>query len=153
MKIWLLRHGEAEPVSRRDAERGLTGRGLQQVASMAPHLQGQPLTRVLCSPYVRARQTTEIMLQALGLDTVPLVVPWLVPDESVQTVVRQLDNLPAGDLLLVGHQPLLGLLGSWLCDGSLAQPLPLGTASLACLEGDFVVAGLMQLQAIQHPAS
>lgn len=151
MKIWLLRHGEAELTARRDADRVLTAYGRQQVSEMAAHLRGQPLSTVLCSPYVRARQTADIVLDALGPMSDPLVVPWLVPDEPVQAVVRQLDSLAKGDLLLVSHQPLLGLLGSWLCEGSQAQPLPLGTASLACLEGDFAVAGLMHLVSLQHP--
>lgn len=151
MKIWLLRHGEAEPAQRRDAERQLTACGQQQVTAMAEYLREELPFRVLCSPYVRARQSAEIITRTLELHTAPLVVPWLVPDESVQTVVRQLDSLPVENLLLVSHQPLLGLLGSWLCEGSLAHPLPLATASLACLEGDFAVAGLMRLQTMQHP--
>lgn len=151
MKIWLLRHGEAAPARGRDAERELTEHGRQQVRDMACHLAGQSLSRIICSPYVRARQTTDVLLEALGCGTTPLVVPWLVPDEPVQSVVRQLDSLPGADMLLVSHQPLVGLLGDWLCDGTLAHPLPLGTASLACLEGDFVIAGLMRLQAMHHP--
>lgn len=153
MKLWLLRHGEAEPVSRRDADRELTAYGRQQVAEMATHLRGQPLAGIVCSPYIRARQTTDIVLATLGIENAPLIVPWLVPDEPVQTAARQLDSLPEGDILLVSHQPLLGLLGSWLCEGSLSNPLPLGTASLACLEGDFAVSGLMRLQSLQHPAT
>lgn len=153
MKLWLLRHGEAGALSRRDSDRELTAYGRQQVAEMAAQLKGQPLAGVVCSPYVRARQTTDIVLDVLNIESPPLIVPWLVPDEPVQTVVRQLDSLPEGDLLLVSHQPMLGLLGSWLCEGSLARPLPLGTASLACLEGDFAVAGLMRLQSLQHPQS
>ncbi len=151
MKLWLMRHGEAGAPSRRDADRELTAHGRQQVAEMAAHLKDQPLAGIVCSPYVRARQTTDIVLEVLGVEKPTLIVPWLVPDEPVQSVVRQLDSLPEGDLLLVSHQPMLGLLGSWLCEGSLAQPLPLGTASLACLEGDFAVSGLMHLQSLQHP--
>lgn len=153
MKLWLLRHGEAEPAGRRDADRELTVRGRQQVASMTAHLRGQPLAGVVCSPYIRARQTADIVLAELGIESAPLIVPWLVPDEPVQTAARQLDSLPEGNILLISHQPLLGLLGSWLCEGNMASPLPLGTASLACLEGDFAVSGLMRLQSLQHPAS
>lgn len=151
MKLWLLRHGEAEPSRGRDAERALTEHGRQQVQVMTRHLAGQPLTQVLCSPYARARQTTSLVLDALEMEQSPLVVPWLTPDEQVQTVVRMLDGQASGDILLVSHQPLLGLLGSWLCEGNLTRPLPLGTASLACLEGDFIAAGLMSLVALYHP--
>lgn len=151
MKIWLLRHGEAEPARGRDADRQLTTHGREQVLAIVSHLQQQPLDQILCSPYIRARQTTEVLLEALELDKAPLIAPWLVPDESVQAAVRQLDSLPGQNILLVTHQPLVGLLGSWLCHGSFDHPLPMGTASLACLEGDFAVAGLMHLQALHHP--
>lgn len=151
MKLWLLRHGEAEPSRGRDADRQLTVYGRQQVQAIARHLQEQTLDQILSSPYIRARQTTEVLLEALGLDQSPLLAPWLVPDEPVQAAVRQLDGLHGGTILLVTHQPLVGLLGSWLCHGSLDHPLPMGTASLACLEGDFAVAGLMRLQALYHP--
>ena len=139
MKIWLLRHGEAELTARRDADRVLTAYGRQQVSEIAAHLRGQPLSTVLCSPYVRARQTADIVLDALG----PMVIRWLCLgwyQMSWQAVVRQLDSLAKGDLLLVSHQPLLGLLGAGYAK-AIRRALPLGTASLACLEGDFAVAG------------
>lgn len=150
MKLWLLRHGEAEPARGRDADRNLTDYGRHQVRSMAALLAGQPLTQVLCSPYVRARQTADELLAALPERYTPQVVPWLTPEDSPRDVVRQLDSLDGHNLLLVSHQPLLGLLGSWLCEGSLQSPLPLSTASLACLEGDHAIAGLMRLHSLSH---
>lgn len=153
MKIWLLRHGEAEPARGRDADRNLTARGREQVRSMARLLADQPLTQVLCSPYVRARQTADELLAALSGPRNLQVVPWLTPEDSPQTVVRELDHHDGHNLLLVSHQPLLGLLGSWLCEGSLQHPLALSTASLACLEGDHAVAGLMRLQSLTHAAT
>ncbi|MFB1012082.1 MAG: phosphohistidine phosphatase SixA [Thiopseudomonas sp.] len=153
MKVWLLRHGEAEPARGRDADRQLTEHGRYQVRSMAALLAGQPLTQVLCSPYVRTRQTADELLAALPGQHSPQVVPWLTPEDSPQAVVRQLDHMDGHNLLLISHQPLLGLLGSWLCEGSLQYPLAMSTASLACLEGDHAVAGLMRLQSLTHAAT
>ena len=47
MKLWILRHGEAEPHARRDADRNLTEHGRQQVLRSAAHLMGQPNTAAL----------------------------------------------------------------------------------------------------------
>ena len=57
------------------------------------------------------------------------------------------------NLLLVTHQPLVGALAGLLVYGHLQQPLPFNTASLALLEGEMPLAGLMNLLAIHHPPS
>ncbi|MGH8353342.1 MAG: histidine phosphatase family protein, partial [Pseudomonas sp.] len=57
MRLWLLRHGEAEPQARSDAERALTKHGRKEVLKAAGHLAGRPLAAILASPYVRAQQT------------------------------------------------------------------------------------------------
>lgn len=150
MKIWMLRHGEAGHSRGRDADRELTEYGRRQARASAQHLRGVKFDQILCSPYIRARQTAAEVLDELGLERQPMLVPWLVPDEPVSGAVRQLDSLSKGEILLVTHQPLVGLLGGWLCDGDLSSPLPMGTASLACLEGEYAVAGLMRLQSLQH---
>lgn len=57
MKLWLLRHGEAEPHASRDSERRLTAHGRKEVLQSAARLAGLPLDGILASPYVRAQQT------------------------------------------------------------------------------------------------
>ncbi len=56
MKLWVLRHGQAEPQRSSDAERNLTAHGRQEVLHSAAHLIGQPLAAIYASPYVRAQQ-------------------------------------------------------------------------------------------------
>ena len=47
MKLWVLRHGEAEPYgSRPDSERALTPHGCEEVLRSAAHLIGQPITAI-----------------------------------------------------------------------------------------------------------
>ena len=65
MKLWLLRHGAAGPYQRNDAERQLTEPGRQQVLQAAQLLQGQQFDCVLSSPYIRARQTAELLCATL----------------------------------------------------------------------------------------
>lgn len=152
MRLMLLRHGEAAPAlgPGLDSSRELTAYGRQQVLSAAEHLRTLGPFRVLCSPYVRARQTTAQLQEAGVVHGEPLLADWLTPDEPVQAALRQLDALGNDNILLVGHQPLLGVLGGCLVEGSRDAGLPLGTASLAVLEGDYALAGGMRLLALHH---
>ena len=149
MTLWLLRHGEAEPRARSDAERALTERGRKEVRRSAEHLRGRPLRHILVSPYLRARQTAEIVRETLGLALPLTTVDWATPDDPPRAAASHLDDYP-GECLLVSHNPLLGSLSGLLIHGHLQQPLGLHTASLVVLEGD-VVPGLMQLSALHHP--
>ncbi|MDM8349885.1 phosphohistidine phosphatase SixA [Pseudomonas sp. sp1636] len=151
MRLWLLRHGEAEAQARSDAERGLTARGRQEVLQAALQLEGRALGAILASPYVRAQQTAALVREALGFTAGVQTVPWLTPDSDPREVLRQLDHYPQNELLLVTHQPLVGALAGLLIHGHRQQALPMYPASLAELEGDVLAAGLMDLLAVVHP--
>jgi phosphohistidine phosphatase len=151
MRVWLLRHGEAEPKARTDAERNLTEAGRLEVERAAAHLQEQPLHVILVSPYQRAQQTAEIVRQALGFTGPVETVPWLTPDSDPTDAMLYLDRRPEQHLLLVTHQPFVGALGGWLVSGHRDVPLPMATASLAELEGEYLAAGLMRLVGLRHP--
>jgi phosphohistidine phosphatase len=150
VKVWILRHGEAKPQARMDAERELTAKGREEVLRSAAHLMGQPLQRILASPYVRAQQTAELVRQALGFTDDIVTVPWLTPDGNPHKVLEQLDAYSAENVLLVSHQPLVGTLIGLAVHGSLQQAQPMHTASLACLEADLPLAGGMQLVDVRH---
>lgn len=145
MKLWLLRHGHAEPHNSRDAQRQLTADGRQEVLQSAAQLIGHPLQAVLCSPYVRARQTAELVVEVLQSAVVVEVVPWLTPESNLRDVLANLAARPEEDILLVSHQPLVGELAGMLEHGHRQQPLPMATSSLVRLEGEIPLAGGMQL--------
>jgi phosphohistidine phosphatase len=124
MKLWVLRHGEAHHQAPTDAERELTEAGRAEVLRSAAHLQGLALDAIYASPYVRAQQTAELVRDALG------------HGEPIK-----LENI-----LLVSHQPLVStLLG--LLDN---HEHHMGTASLAELDGEWPLAGLMTLRSLRH---
>lgn len=149
MKVWILRHGEAERHAPTDAERNLTEHGRAEVLRSAAHLIGQPLGAIIASPYVRAQQTAQLVRHVLEFQADIVTVPWLTPDGDVQQVLKKLDS--DDDVLLVSHQPLVGSLISFLQHGHQRQPQPMYTASLAQLEGDFPLAGLMSLVDVKNP--
>ena len=151
MRLWLLRHGEAEAQARSDAERALTAHGRQEVLQAAQQLQGRPLQIILVSPYVRAQQTAALVKQALNFAGELRSVAWLTPDSAPREVLSQLERYAAAELLLVTNQPLVGSLGGWLIHGHRQQPLAMATASLAALEGEMPGAGTMDLLTLTHP--
>lgn len=145
MKLWVLRHGEAEPRANSDAERRLTAHGREQVLRSAARLLGEPLQAIIASPYVRAQQTAALVHGALGLVEPVRTVPWLTPDNDPQQVIAELDRLGLEHVLLVSHQPLVGALVGLLEQGHRQAPAAMSTATLAELEGDWPLAGLMTL--------
>ena len=145
MKLWVLRHGEAEPRANSDAERRLTAHGREQVLRSAARLLGEPLQAIIASPYVRAQQTAALVHGALGLVEPVHTVPWLTPDNDPRQVIAELDRLGLEHVLLVSHQPLVGALVGLLEQGHCQAPAAMSTATLAELEGDWPLAGLMTL--------
>ncbi|AXK56430.1 MULTISPECIES: phosphohistidine phosphatase SixA [Pseudomonas] len=149
MKLWVLRHGQAESHAPTDAQRNLTAHGREEVLGSAAQLIGQPISAIIASPYVRAQQTAQLVREALGFEAEIRTVSWLTPEANPLQVLQQLDG--ADNLLLVSHQPLVGSLIGLLQHGHLRDPQPMNTASLAELEGDWPLAGLMTLNGVKHP--
>ncbi|WP_404941698.1 phosphohistidine phosphatase SixA [Pseudomonas danubii] len=149
MKLWVLRHGQAESHAPTDAQRNLTAHGREEVLGSAAQLIGQPISAIIASPYVRAQQTAQLVREALGFEAEIRTVPWLTPEANPLQVLQQLDG--ADNLLLVSHQPLVGSLIGLLQHGHLRDPQPMNTASLAELEGDWPLAGMMTLNGVKHP--
>ncbi|WP_236194805.1 phosphohistidine phosphatase SixA [Pseudomonas glycinae] len=150
MKLWVLRHGEAEPYgSRPDSERELTAHGRQEVLSSAAGLIGQPLTAIYASPYLRAQQTAQLVREALGFEPEIRTVEWLTPEVDPDRVAEQLVSV--SNVLLVSHNPLVGNLLSYLQHGAGYPPEKVSTAGLAELEHSELLIGSMTLNSLKHP--
>ncbi|KJH74495.1 MULTISPECIES: phosphohistidine phosphatase SixA [Pseudomonas] len=150
MKLWVLRHGEAEPHGTRpDSERELTASGRAEVLRSAALLISEPLTAIYASPFKRAQQTAELVREALGFKPDIRTVDWLTPDSRPQAVAEQLVSVDYA--LLVSHNPLVGNLLGYLQHGHVQDPERVSTAGLAELEGDLPLAGAMKLNSIKHP--
>lgn len=157
MKLYILRHGEAEGMMARDEERQLTERGREEVASVISARKSElsSVQRILVSPYVRAQQTAEIVSDFLP-DVTLHTTPFLVPESNPTELLRWLANQCFGDLeldsvLLVSHQPLVGILVNELC-GSDAGMHSMGTANLAALEAQVLAYGLSELKWLSRPS-
>ncbi|WP_308812164.1 phosphohistidine phosphatase SixA [Pseudomonas japonica] len=147
--VWILRHGEAANTAP-DPARALTRTGREEVLRSAAHLMAEPLQKILASPYTRAQETARLVQTALGQSVALQTVDWLTPDSDPDRVVAELDRLGLDQVLLVSHQPLVGMLLGLLDRGERASVHAMGTASLARLEGPALLAGLMTLRSLRH---
>jgi phosphohistidine phosphatase len=106
-------------------------RGLARIAG--------PVDRVLSSPLVRAWRTAEILTEEAGWPA-PMVFEALEPDRRAADVLAALMPHRLRDsVALVGHEPLLGELVSFLLTGSDAGgafPLKKGAAASVAIDGD-----------------
>lgn len=151
MKIWILRHGQAEAQAPTDSRRELTAEGRQEVLKVSARLAGAPLDAVIASPYVRAQQTASLACETIGYAGERLTVDWLVPEADPRGVIEELDKLSGTDLLLVSHQPLVSQLISLLVEGSRRGHYPMPTAGLACVELEHLAAALATLISLESP--
>ncbi|MEO7116571.1 MAG: phosphohistidine phosphatase SixA [Caldimonas sp.] len=117
MDLILWRHADAqEPSSgESDLERGLTARGERQAERMAQWLNQRltQSTRILVSPALRCQQTAK----ALGRKgrTVASIGPGASAAEVIEAAGWPGAATP---VLIVGHQPTLGIVASTLLTGS-----------------------------------
>ncbi|WP_296060588.1 histidine phosphatase family protein [uncultured Amphritea sp.] len=146
MRLILLRHGEAGFDAAKDELRSLTDNGRFQLRQLlqqhSQELAG--VQRIVHSPYVRTCQTAGLVREVQPIDAESLNL--LIPESSPQKVVNWLSEQSDDSLLLVTHQPLIGLLVSLLCEGDLTRPEPMLPGAMAIIELAFPAAGLGQLQ-------
>src|SRR5947209_7782988 len=92
-ELYILRHGIAAEPDRskypRDADRPLTAEGKRKTAKVAKALDalGLSFDAVLSSPYLRARQTAEIVVSQLNLEARLEITNSLAPHGTAQQLV------------------------------------------------------------------
>lgn len=140
MMLYLMRHGIAAEPSRgvADADRALTDEGVEKTTRVAEGLRTLELRpdAILSSPLRRARETArvagEILAPACAIALRPALAGGAAPEEIVAGL-----RPPRGarHVLVVGHQPDLGELASYLLTGSARlSPLPFKKAAVAAIE-------------------
>jgi phosphohistidine phosphatase len=107
MRLYFIRHGIAEVGNGiEDFERKLTKAGVEQMrtgAQVMAKLKVKP-AHIYTSPRVRARQTADIVAQALGVQVeVHPDVDYEFNLQVVETLTAGLDD--AAEVMFVGHEP------------------------------------------------
>lgn len=119
MKLYLIRHGIASERLgsgiTRDADRPLTEEGKEEMRVVArglARLNVKPDV-VLSSPLVRTRETAEILVAEFGCEL--KFTDSLAPGVTTAQVWKSVKRYPeAGQIMLVGHEPDMGMLAAQL---------------------------------------
>ena len=125
MNLYILRHGIAvepgTPGYEKDADRPLTPEGERKLLQIAEAMEALDLTfdLFLSSPYLRARQTAELVAESLKARKKLEYSDCLAPGGNAKKLVETLNRLqpPPDNVLLVGHEPYLSGLISLLISG------------------------------------
>jgi isoleucyl-tRNA synthetase len=78
-KYFVMRHGEAEQnvlnilSSKIDTPHHLTEKGKEQALASAEKLKDQKITKIIASPFIRTKETAEIIAEAVGLSKESIV--------------------------------------------------------------------------------
>jgi len=124
VRLYIVRHGIAFPhgtPGMAEDERPLTKEGIKKMEEAAKGLAAIDCIpeAVLSSPLPRARQTAEIVLQAVGKQIPLIFVDALAPAGNRQDVYREIRKRQnSQSLMLVGHQPSLGEIAGDIAWGS-----------------------------------
>ena len=122
MRLLIIRHGIAEDkeewakTGHSDDERPLTNEGRRKMAQNAKGIQRaiDSVDLLATSPLVRARQTAQIVADALKATRIETTKA-LVPDAPMKEFVEWLGrHAELKVVAAVGHEPHLGTLAPWL---------------------------------------
>ena len=135
--IYILRHGKAEKRSSAahgDAGRVLTGEGRTEILGVAEFLASRDVVFgcVATSPYVRSLETAQIVTKALG--NRGLLIQWdeLTPGAGIEALESRITSRNEDEsLLLIGHEPLLGMFTGYMISGGGNASIALGKGGLA----------------------
>jgi len=144
MKIYLVRHGIAyEPGSpgyEDDTQRPLTDKGREKINKVAHVLKRLSLKPdvILSSPYLRARQTAEILAKELKYkkDKIQFSESLLPTTKPESVIAEIIEKYNVEELVLIGHEPNLGLLISTLAAGDPDLAINVRYGSVCCLSAD-----------------
>lgn len=142
MNLFFLRHGvavERDPQSfPDDSRRPLTLKGEDRVRLVCDAMQALELSFdvILSSPFLRARQTAELVASGLGLRRSLEFRNELAPAGDAKVLLRFINRIEPRpeNVLLVGHEPDLSQLLSVLISGQAEAHLDFKKNGLAKIE-------------------
>ena len=145
MELYFLRHAIAGPRGRPkykdDSLRPLTAQGREKMQYVALGMKNLGLTFdiILSSPYVRARQTAEIVAQACKIKNKKIhLTNNLLPPASIEELLQEVraSFQKSKNILLVGHEPHLTQMISCLLKSDQPLAIDFKKGGLCCLSWD-----------------
>jgi phosphohistidine phosphatase len=144
MQLLIIRHAIAEDKEafaksgKPDTERPLTKHGRSAMARVANGLRKQvrSIDVLAASPLVRAAQTASIIAKEYGERSV-VAVPALAPQSAPAAFAAWLRTQRGASVVaVVGHEPHLGMLITWLISGRRESHVTLEKGGVCMLEID-----------------
>ena len=116
--LYIVRHGEAEPLTQEDQARALTEHGKWEAQRTALWLKTQvtEFSHTFVSPYIRAQQTKDIILEhgpsTLLQETETMLTPEGNATAAMDYILASIDQKSEHEqhILCVSHMPLVSYL-------------------------------------------
>ena len=143
MNLYIVRHaiaierGTAEYDD--DSQRPLTDTGRKKMKKIAKglHRFGVELDVILTSPYVRARDTAKILADRYGMMDKIYFTDSLIPPGNFESLIFEIhEKYDVNNIALVGHEPMLSSLVSWLTTGETDARVTMKKGGVAYLTSD-----------------
>ena len=155
MQIILMRHGQAQPFQRDDANRALTAEGELQAQQSAAWLinHGYQIDALFVSPYKRAQQTAYFIAQTFD---VPITnCECITPDDDALAAFEWLDDLmlpESATIAMVCHMPIVARLAALLTGESLQHVAGFNLAEVHVIDLDVLALGVGKVTARLVPS-
>jgi len=92
---------------------------------------------ILSSPYVRARDTAKILAGEFEMKNKIAFSDNLIPPGNFENLISEIhEKYDVNNLALVGHEPMLSSLISWLATGNTDMRITLKKGGIAYLSAD-----------------
>ena len=160
MNLYIVRHAIAAergaPGYEDDSQRPLTDNGRKKMKKISRSLDrlGLQLDVILTSPYVRARDTAKILADRFSMTEKIYFSENLIPPGNFEALVFEIhEKYDLANVALVGHEPMLSSLISWLTTGETEARIMLKKGGVAFLSSDSLFQdGRATLQWLLTPA-
>jgi phosphohistidine phosphatase len=148
MNLLVLRHADADTVAAHDDDRALSEKGILQARRVGRYCRTVAIVPelILTSPLRRARETAELFAaeaSAPRTEVAPFLACGMQPAKALKELAAWAN---VASLLLVGHEPDLGLLIAELLGISRPGRIHVRKASLALLTADKLAPGAARLE-------
>lgn len=134
MRLYILRHANADTAADTDNLRELSEKGTAQADLLAKFFVKHEvqLDFIFSSPLVRARQTASPIAEALRMQTTE--VHWLSCGARPDKILLEMRALTAESVLLVGHQPDMGEFIAHLLGSPIGENFNVRKGLLTCID-------------------
>ena len=136
MALYLVQHGKSLPKDQ-DPDQGLSEEGKAETEMIAKTAKekGVTVSQIRHSVKTRARQTAEILAQALAPNQGVQEISGIKPMDDVAEAAANLD--PSENVMLVGHLPFMERMTAFLVTGSIDKPIfKFQNSGIVCLDKD-----------------